>query len=334
MTTSRLLIGISAILDPRITPHGRTLLRSLEVFRNHYQSSAAITYDFDDDGADRDTAISVAERFVRNGVDVVVGHFSSDAALAVAPIYSHNGITLLLPAATADAITQNNSNAFRVCPNDSALARRLACFAAHRGWRTLWISSDDSVHGQMLAKAIKSAAEGTAVLTPDDSAADALVFAGRVAASGRFVSAVRARGIKMPIILTDDAASQQLSKFVSEPGELHILSFAPADSVPEGQHFRSLYRRSYGIDPDIYALEALAALQVAAAPRTREGRRFQIVSEQSFDTAVGPVRFDKGERVGAPHGLWTIEGDRLSFRRLIDDTPFSHHLHSGALAID
>lgn len=321
MSGQKMRVGISAIFDPRITSHGRTLLRSLELFRNHYRSAVSVTYEFADDNADRNTAINVAEQFVKKSVDVVVGHFSSDAAVAAAPIYGASGIPLLLPAATASAVTNDNNNAFRICPNDTALANRLVNFVIQRGWSTIYISSDESLHGRILAREIEIRTEGSTItLTSNASSADALVFAGRLAASGHFVSAMRTRQINTPIILTDDAASASLPSVVEKPGELHIVSFAPAYSIAQGQRFCSLYRLTYGVDPDVYGLETFAALQVAVEAKACGPSMLRTISEGFFTTAVGGVQFQRGERAGAPHGLWSVEGRSLLFQALLDDT--------------
>lgn len=320
MSNSGIRIGISAIFDPRITSHGRTLLRSVELFRNHCAPHFPITYEFGDDNADPQTAIRIAEGFVKRSVDVVVGHFSSDAAVAAAPIYDANGIPLLLPAATTSSVTENNSNAFRICPNDTALARRLLSFVIQRGWSRIHISSDESLHGKTLAAEIRMQAKRSTVqLTSIASTADALVFAGRLAASCRFVSTMRAQRSNAPIILTDDAASTSLSSLIENPGELHVLSFAPAHSIAQGQRFCDLHRLTYGADPDVYALEAFAALQIAADAKTNNQSMLHAISEGAFDTAIGLVRFHRGEREGAPHGLWKVENEGIVFKTLVKD---------------
>ncbi|PNE59684.1 hypothetical protein A8H39_00610 [Paraburkholderia fungorum] len=320
MTTPKIRIGISAIFDPRITAHGRTLLRSLELFRNHCRPDASITYEFADDNAKRGTAISVAEMFAKKSVDVVVGHFSSDAAVGAVPIYEANGIPLLLPAATASVVTEENSNAFRICPNDTALARRLLSFVLGRGWSTIHLSSDDSLHGTMLAREIENAASSKVTFTTIASSADALVFAGRLASSAQFVSTTRMQQIDAPIILTDDAASPSLPRLIDKPGELYIVSFAPAHAIAQGQRFSSLYRLTYGVDPDVYGLESFAALQVASKARACGAGLLRAISEGTFDTVVGPVHFLRGERAGAPHGLWRVESMCLVFQELLSDT--------------
>lgn len=106
MRARQLTVGMSAVFDPAVTAHARTFLRAVCVARNYIPQLVNARFLFADDAADPTIAGDVAARFVNAGVDLVIGHLSSDAAVAVSETYLEAGISLITPAATADAVTE------------------------------------------------------------------------------------------------------------------------------------------------------------------------------------------------------------------------------------
>src|SRR4051812_38089803 len=56
---------------------------------------------FEDDACDPKQAVSVANRFVQNGVRLVVGHVCSGASIVASDIYAENGIVMVSPASNS-----------------------------------------------------------------------------------------------------------------------------------------------------------------------------------------------------------------------------------------
>lgn len=324
MTRHHLKVGVCAVLDSTVTPHARTFLRALAVARNHLPALGPLEFTLLEDGADARRADTVARHLVAQGVDIVIGHFSSDAAMCAAQHYAGAGIALITPAATIDALTQAQSNVFRLCPPDRALAASLARLALDNGWRRLAIDADDSRHGLALAAAIQRAAlaagldaSATAANGASGASADALVFAGRLAASRAYWQYRRDAGLGKPLVLTDDAASPQLGA-ATQPGEppLYVIGFEASQQIPAARPVNHLYRHQFGAEPETYFAESLAAFELLAAlvawapvagPRTARAALLQALHEQTFSTSLGPVRFEHGERLGASHAVWRIE---------------------------
>ncbi|NVL56145.1 amino acid ABC transporter substrate-binding protein, partial [Pseudomonas syringae pv. actinidiae] len=120
-----LRVGVSALFDPADTPHARTFMRALAVARNCIPGLARVQWHFLDDGANAARGAEVAQHMIDWQADVVVGHFSSDAAIIAAPLYQQAGIALLTPAATIDRLTLEHFNVFRFCPRIG-------------NWRVIW----------------------------------------------------------------------------------------------------------------------------------------------------------------------------------------------------
>lgn len=308
MTHRGLRVGISALFDPADTPHARTFLRALAVARNGLPGLADVELFFADDGADPAKAAQVAKYFVDRRVDLVVGHFSSDAASNAAEIYGKADIPLLTPAATIDALTSEHHHVYRMCPPDRKLAETLIWLAQRHGWQRIQILSDDSSHGIGLAQAIhrKCAQAGLTANVRDDNA-QATVYAGRLAESRRYWQHRRAKRDFRPLVLTDDAASPHLGPALAGDDATYVIGFLPGDAYPPATGIVADHIRIYGTPPETYFLESLAAFHIVAAlidcagaPR-KAGER---LNTHDFNTPMGSLRFIEGERNASAHAVW------------------------------
>jgi ABC-type branched-subunit amino acid transport system substrate-binding protein len=320
MPAKKLKVGLSALLNANETAHSRTFLRGITLSINEMPEVARMEFLFADDGASPKRALDVADYFVESGVEVVVGHFSSDAALSASEIYARHNIPVLLPAATASKVTQGKGNAFRICPSDALLARRLVRHVQRKGWTRLSVESDTSLHGIMLAEEIRDEARRKLLrLVDESSSADVTIFAGRLKASADYVIAKRAEGYDGPIILTDDAASPKVLSDMEDPRELSIFGFAAASMIDEAFGISTAHRASFGDEPDVYFLETVAAMSIAAQLAEWTGDRVEAVRTGQFSTVVGTVSFEEGERRNSPHAIWEPRNNRLEPVQIITD---------------
>ena len=74
---------------------------------------------FGDDASDPKQGVSVANKFVGDGVKFVIGHFNSGVTMPASEVYAENGIYMITPSATNPKITERNLwNVFRTCGRD------------------------------------------------------------------------------------------------------------------------------------------------------------------------------------------------------------------------
>src|SRR5581483_11109644 len=72
-----------------------------------------------DDRADPKEGVSVANKFVGDGVKFVVGHFNSGVTIPSPEVLQENGVLEITPAATNPKVTDRGMwNIFRVCGRD------------------------------------------------------------------------------------------------------------------------------------------------------------------------------------------------------------------------
>ncbi|OCR22288.1 ABC transporter [Pseudomonas syringae] len=304
---SRFKVGVSALFDPADTPHARTFLRAMTVARNGIPGFDRVHWQFCDDGANPARAAQVARQLVAAKVDLVIGHFSSDAAMVAAGIYRQADVGLLSPAATIDCLTQDNPNVFRFCPSDRHLAKDLVAWLRHKQWSCVHIDADPSAHGQSLAKVIAQAGSDSGIRRAvDREQAQVEVFAGRLARSREHWHARRHSGSQRPLVLTDDAASPYLGNAAAQDANTYVIGFGAAGSAAiESASHRALF----DAEPETYFRESLLMFHVLAQLARRSWRPTELLhalNHETFATPLGAVSFDQGECRGARTSLWQV----------------------------
>src|SRR3984957_1269383 len=72
-----------------------------------------------DDVSDPKQGVSVANKFVGDGVKFVIGHFNSGVTIPASDVYAENGILFITPSATNPKVTERGLwDAFRTCGRD------------------------------------------------------------------------------------------------------------------------------------------------------------------------------------------------------------------------
>src|SRR4051812_39813673 len=112
-----------------------------------------------DDVSDPKQGISVANKFVADGVKFVVGHFNSGVSIPASEVYAENGILEITPAATNPTFTERGLwNTFRTCGRDDQQGGIAGAYiAAHFKKAKIAVISDKTPYGQGLADETKKA---------------------------------------------------------------------------------------------------------------------------------------------------------------------------------
>src|SRR5262245_45469117 len=114
-----------------------------------------------DDGGNPREGVSVANKFVADGVKFVIGHFNSGVTIPASNVYQENGILMITPAATNPQVTERGLwNTFRVCGRDDQQGALAAAIILKRfaGKRIAFVH-DKTTYGQGLADETRRALE-------------------------------------------------------------------------------------------------------------------------------------------------------------------------------
>src|SRR5256714_5518183 len=107
-----------------------------------------------DDRADPKEGVSVANKFVGDGVKFVVGHFNSGVTIPASEVYQENGILEITPAATNPKVTDRGMwNIFRTCGRDDQQGGVAGSIIAEKfKGKRVAVIHDKTTYGQGLAE--------------------------------------------------------------------------------------------------------------------------------------------------------------------------------------
>src|SRR3979411_3051214 len=117
-----------------------------------------ITLSYGDDVSDPKQGVSVANKFVGDGVKFVVGHFNSGVTMPSSEVYQENGILEITPAATNPRITERNMwNVFRTCGRDDQQGAVAGDYILKKfKGKKIAVIHDKTTYGQGLADVTKA----------------------------------------------------------------------------------------------------------------------------------------------------------------------------------
>src|ERR1700734_302585 len=117
-----------------------------------------ITVEQGDDVSDPKQGVSVANKFVGDGVKLVVGHFNSGVTIPASEVYQDNGVLMITPSATNPKITERKLwDVFRTCGRDDQQGKLWAELALGKlKDAKIAIVHDKTTYGQGLADFAKA----------------------------------------------------------------------------------------------------------------------------------------------------------------------------------
>jgi branched-chain amino acid transport system substrate-binding protein len=276
-----------------------------------------------DDVSDPTQGVSVANKFVADGVKFVVGHFNSGVSIPASEVYAENGVYQISPASTNPNFTERGLwNTFRTCGRDDQQGIVAGAYlAANFKDAKIAVIHDKTPYGQGLADETKKALNGGGVtetmyeginIGDKDFAAliakmkeagvSVVYYGGLHTEAGLIMRQLADQGLKATFMSGDGIVSNELASIAGEAVDGTLMTFAPDPRKnPAAKDLVEKFRAA-GFEPEAYTLYAYAAVQViAAAAAAAGGNDPQAVAEATkakgpFSTAIGELGFDaKGD---------------------------------------
>jgi len=326
-------VGVAAPLSGSFALLGEQMRQGAETAAANFPGGT-VTLDTQDDRCSAEGGASAANEFVQSHVNMVVGFLCNDAIDAALPILKKAGIAAITPGVRTDSLTDNRKKTgwpiFRLAPrNDDEGAAIGSILTDH--WRNVLfaIVDDGTVYGRGLADAFRADAEQRGMkpafvdtYRPGMDNQVGLVF--RLRRAG--VNHVFVGGARDDVaIIARDAAKIHLKLEIAggealraSAGDVPLaagtLMIAPPDWTTPVDPAVVEQLKKAEIAPEGYVLPGYAALQVAAsaALQTNDKKKpvADILSNETFQTAIGPVRFDsKGDLAQNPYRLFRYDGN-------------------------
>ena len=242
-----------------------------------------ITLEQGDDVSDPKQGVSVANKFVGDGVKFVVGHFNSGVTIPASDVYAENGILFITPSATNPKVTDRNLwDAFRTCGRDDQQGMLWAEYARDKlKGKKIAVVHDKTTYGKGLADAaldnmhkfgIKEVLyEGVNTGEKDysaivskikESGADYLMWGGLHTEGGLIIRQMRDQGMKTVMVSGDGITDNEFSQIGGPGVEGTLMSFGPDPrNNPAAKDVVAEFKAK-NFDPEAYTLYSYAAVQI------------------------------------------------------------------------
>jgi branched-chain amino acid transport system substrate-binding protein len=273
-----------------------------------------------DDVSDPKQGISVANKFVADGVKFVVGHFNSGVTIPASEVYAENGLLMITPAATNPTVTERGMwNVFRLCGRDDQQGIVAGAYIAENFKDAkIAVIHDKTPYGQGLADETKKALNGAGVteamyegVNVGDKDFSALIakmkeagvtvvyWGGLHTEAGLIMRQLADQGLKATFMSGDGIVSNELASIAGDAVNGTLMTFAPDPrKSPAAAEIVEKFRAA-GFEPEAYTLYAYSATQIIAQAAAAAGSLDpQAVAEAMhtkgpFKTALGERSFDE-----------------------------------------
>ena len=287
-----------------------------------------------DDVSDPKQGISVANKFVADGVKYVVGHFNSGVTIPASEVYAENGILVITPSATNPTLTERGLwNTFRTCGRDDQQGAVAGGYlAANFKDAKIAVIHDKTPYGQGLADETKKSLNGAGVTEAmyeginvgdkdfsaliakmKDAGVSVVYYGGLHTEFGLIERQAADQGLKASFMSGDGIVSNELASIAGDAVNGTLMTFAPDPrNNPNAKDIVEKFRAA-GFEPEAYTLYSYAALQIVAAAAAKVGSSTDaqkvadaIKASGPWTTAIGDIGYDsKGDITRPDYVLYT-----------------------------
>jgi branched-chain amino acid transport system substrate-binding protein len=273
-----------------------------------------------DDVSDPKQGISVANKFVADGVKFVVGHYNSGVSIPASEVYAENGVLEITPAATNPQFTERGLwNTFRTCGRDDQQGAVAGAYLSkHFKNAKIAVVHDKTPYGQGLADETKKAMnaagvtevmyEGLNVGEKDFSAliskmkeagVSIIYWGGEHTEAGLIIRQAKEQGLQATLVSGDGIVSNELASIAGDAVAGTLNTFGPDPTLnPANKNLIAKFKAA-GFNPEAYTLYSYAAMQTIAeaakAAGSNDPEKVSVAMREKgpFPTALGDISFDE-----------------------------------------
>jgi branched-chain amino acid transport system substrate-binding protein len=301
--------------------YGKTVVEGIELATREINASDAsgmrISLTVLDDASTVEGAKAAFGTLASQGVTAVIGPTLSNVAPEAYKLTQIAGIPALGATTTAAGITDTGDYVFRIALAEAVVVPAVIDYAAKRTSLSESVlilesadafsrSSADAMRAGLSAIGLKPAVEIDITQTPDVVVAlaelrgrpvDAFLITPLVDKSAAIVKAVRAAGYQQQIVGGNSFNTLSIAPESGNAVEDAYVGAAwnPGLITPASRRFVEGYRQAYGRQPELFAAQGYAAVQVLADAVRRAGSgdraaiRSALAATDKLDTVLGPL---------------------------------------------
>jgi branched-chain amino acid transport system substrate-binding protein len=335
---AQIKLGVAGPITGPNAPFGAQLKNGVDMAVKNINAKGGIlgqtvTVEVGDDQSDPKQGVSVANKFVGDGVTMVVGHFNSGVTIPASEVYADNGIIMITPSATNEKVTDRKLwNVFRTCGRDDQQAKVWADYLiANAKDKKIAVLDDKTTYGQGLAvNAIKDLKEAgiTPGLTEEVNTGekdyssvvtkmkaqgtDYLVWGGLYTEAALILKQLRDQGMKTVMLSGDGITSADFATIGGDAVIGTLMTFPPkVEDNPANAELVKQFKDA-NFTPEAYTLFSYAAVQIfqqaAEAAKAADPQKMaeQMHTGMPFHTVLGDLSYDaKGDLTKAGYVWFT-----------------------------
>ena len=291
-----------------------------------------ITLLIGDDASRPEQGVSIANKFVGDGVKFVIGHFNSGVSIPASEVYNENGILQITPASTNPVFTERKMwNVFRTCGRDDQQGAVAAAYIVEKlNGRKVAVIHDKTTYGKGLADETRKAMNARGVteslyegVNPGEKDFSALVsklrqldvgvvmWGGLHTEGGLILRQMRDQGVKALLMGGDGLASAEFAAIAGPGAEGTLMTNGPDPTKRPGAAAIVKKFVDKKIKPETYTLYTYASVEIlkqaAEAAKSLDPKKVAEVmsSGKVFNTVLGPIAYDsKGDRLDSDNVLY------------------------------
>jgi len=230
----------------------------------------------EDDQCDARTGVSVAQKFVDDGVQYVLGPYCSGVAIPASRVYSQGG-TMVSTVGTNPKVTDNGyKNLFRIIASDTQIGANMAIYAANvMKVKNVGVIDDRTAFGQGVADEFTKEAKKLGLnivgqeFTTDKSTdflailtnlkaknPEAIFFGGYAPQAAPMARQMKQLGLKAKLLGGDTLCSPEVGKLGGDAVNDTVFCAQGGtmlDKIEGGAAFKAKYKERFKRDPDAYA---------------------------------------------------------------------------------
>jgi branched-chain amino acid transport system substrate-binding protein len=275
---------------------------------------------YGDDQADTVQGVAVANTFVAENVNYVIGHFNSDVTLLASKIYETAGILEITPSSTNTQITERGMwNIFRTCARDDQQGEVAGMYIVqYFSGKKVALVNNKTSYGSGLAEQVRSTinAHGMKEVLFDtidvgqtdysdliaklkDLNVDLVYLAAEHTEGASLLKQMRGEEVNAVLMGGDGFSTEEFAVLAGPAAKGTLMTFSPDPRKrPEAQDVVERFRAKR-IEPEAFTLYSYAAMQVikqaAEMAKTLDPRQVaaQIITGAKFKTVVGDLSYNK-----------------------------------------
>jgi branched-chain amino acid transport system substrate-binding protein len=276
-----------------------------------------------DDVSDPKQGVSVANKFVADGVHYVVGHYNSGVTIPASEVYSENGVLFVTPTATNPTVTERGLwNAFRACGRDDQQGSIAAKFILGRFKdKKIAIVDDKSTAGKGLADEMTkayNAGGGKEVLHEEvnpgekdysplvtkikQSGADLVYYGGQHTEAGLIVRQMHDQGVAAILMGGDGISNSEFGAIAGDGAAGTLMTSFPDPATFAEAKDAVADLKARNVPTEAVTLYAYAATQILAEAIAKakaddpKAAADYLHSGAAISTVLGSISYDdKGD---------------------------------------